>query len=159
MKKSKHFRKDVIVARIIAAIILVILIAMLVFVISLFTKPSADSNKDSQNTEHTQNVKPGIQESESEEIESEGTEEMGTEEQSTEEGSEESDVSTGDTIYVKTTAQINLREEPNTNCDVIVVIPKETELEVVENLKGWYKVSYNGQIGYVSADYVRIVEE
>ena len=91
MKKSKHFRKDVIMARVIAAVILVVLIVLIVFVGSLFTKPSADENKDSQNTEHTQNVNPGNQDTENENIETEDTESLGTEGQNTEEQGEETD--------------------------------------------------------------------
>ena len=169
MKKSKHFRKDVIMARIIAGMILILLIALFAFALSLFTKPSSDQNKDSQNTEHTQNVKPGTEDSENEDTEDLNTEDLSTENQTTEEQGtevesnteEDSDVDaeSEDKIYVKTTAQIRHREEPNTDCEVLGVIAKDTKLEVLESLDGWYKVSYDGKVGYVSADYARIIEE
>lgn len=154
MKKSKHFRKDVIMARIIAAALLILLIALLVFVISLFTKP-AGNNKDTQNTQNTQNsqdVKPGNDELEDTEnsVESEDTEGLEPEVESESEAEEQ--------IYVKTTAQVKLRQEPNTNCATLTLIDGGTQLEVLEVLDGWYKVSHNGQVGYVSANYARVVE-
>ena len=55
MKKSKHFRKDVIMARVIAGVILLVLIVLLVFGISLLTKTS-DEDKNSQNSQNTENT-------------------------------------------------------------------------------------------------------
>ena len=54
---------------------------------------------------------------------------------------------------------LNLREQPNTNCTTLNGIGKDVKLEVLETLDGWYKVIYDGKTGYVSADYVKIVEE
>lgn len=159
MKKSKHFRKDVIMARVIAAVILVVLIALIVFVGSLFTKPSADENKDSQNTEHTQNVNPGNQDTENENIETEDTESLGTEGQNTEEQGEETDTNVENKTYVETTAPVRHRKETSTDSEVLALIDKGTKLEVLETVDGWYKVSYNGKDGYVSADFARVVEE
>ena len=162
MKKSKHFRKDVIMARIIAALILVILIASIVFVVSLFSKTSADKNKDSQNTENTQQIGEGNQNQENNDTQNEG---LGTEDtqmgDTENQGSEEEpDTEVEDAkIYVKTTTQVKLRKEPNTDCATLDRIDGGTKLEVLETLEGWYKVSYNGQIGYVSATYAQIVEE
>ena len=62
-------------------------------------------------------------------------------------------------VYVKTTTRIRLREEPNTNCTTLDRINGGIKLEVLETLEGWYKVSYNGKIGYISADYANVVEE
>ena len=161
MKKSKHFRKDVIMARIIAALILIVLIALISFGVSLLTKPSADPDKNSQNTQNSQDVNPGNQNSESLDSEEE-TEELSTEENTEETESEETeseDTNNEDKTYVKTTTQVKLRKEPNTECATLDRIDGDTKLEVLETLDGWYKVSYNGQIGYVSATYAKIVEE
>ena len=137
MKKSKHFRKDVILARIIAAVLLIVLIAILVFAGSLLSK-SPDQDKDSQNTQNSQSAKPGPQDSESE--------------------SEESETESEEKLYVKTTTQIKLRKEANTNCATLDRIDGGTVLLVEEVLDGWYKVTYNGQTGYVSADYAKVEE-
>lgn len=157
MKKSKHFRKDVIMARIIAAVLLLVLILLLVFVISLFTKPSGDDKgtQNTQNTQNTQDVKPGIDESEETE-ELENTEEV----QNTEpDVGIDSEAEEEDQVYVQTTTQVKLRKEPNTTCATLDRINGGTKLLVLESLEGWYKVTYNGQTGYVSADYAKIVEE
>ncbi len=162
MKKSKHFRKDVIIARIIAALILIVLIALIVTVVSHFTKPSAD--KDSQNTQNTQDVNNGNQDSENKDTQNQDSE--GQVDTSNDDGSnapqgseDDSDTDVVEKVYVKTTARVRLREEPNTNCRTLEGIDSGVELEVLETLEGWYKVSYNGKTGYVSADYAKIVEE
>lgn len=162
MRKSKHFRKDVIIARIIAALILIVLIALIVTVVSHFTKSSG--NKDSQNTQSTQDVNNGNQDSEDKDTQnSEGQNDPSNDDPSNEgsntpQGSEE-DTDVVEKVYVKTTARIRLREEPNTNCRTLEGINSGVELEVLETLDGWYKVTYNGKTGYVSADYAKIVEE
>lgn len=179
MRKSKHFRKDVIIARIIAALILIVLIALIVTVVSHFTKSSG--NKDSQNTQSTQDVNNGNQDSEDKDTQnSEGqndpsnnnpsndepsnddpsNDDPSNDGSNTQQGSEnDADTDVVEKVYVKTTARIRLREEPNTNCRTLEGINSGVELEVLETLDGWYKVSYNGKTGYVSADYAKIVEE
>ena len=158
MKKSKHFRKDVILARIIAGVILLVLIALLVFGISLLEKSSGDdkNSQNSQNTQNSENLVPGDQDTESEDIQQ--TE--NSEEQEETPGTEENNDTTyePDKVYVKTTAQLKLREEPNTKCTVLAYIPAGTKLEVVSPLENWYKVIYNGKTGYVSGAYVKAVE-
>lgn len=156
MKKSKHFRKDVIMARIIAAVILLVLIGLIVFGVSLLRK-SSGNDKNSQNSQNTQNMENEVHENtegnqqlpsseieDSEVSDSEETEDTGTVEEK---------------VFIETTAKLRLRKEPNTNCETLDRISSGTRLEVLETLDGWYKVSYNGQEGYVSATYTKIVEE
>ena len=160
MKKSKHFRKDVILARVIAAVVLLVLIVLLILVISVLSKPK-EKDKDSQykpNTQHTQNLLPESQDTEEvedtqnqiDEVQSENTEL---------EVEIDSEPEVENKIYVKTTAQVKLRAEANTNCAKLDSIKKDTILEVLEVLDGWYKVTYDGKEGYVSANYAKIVEE
>ena len=159
MKKSKHFRKDVIMARVIAGIILIVLIVLLVWGISLLTKSSGD-DKNSQNSQNTENVVPGDQDSQQQETE-ETSQIPESEEQSSEPGTDENDdtIYIPDKVYVETTTQVRLRKEPNTSCATLDRINGGTKLEVLETLDGWYKVGYDGQEGYVSATYTKIVEE
>ena len=161
MKKSKHFRKDVIIARIIAAAILLALLVLLVLGISLLTKSSGEdkNSQSSQNTQQTENFMPGDEDEQ--DSETEANSEETTEEQPSEPGVDENDDTTyvPDKVYVKTTTQVRLREEPNTNCATLDRIDGGTKLEVLETLDGWYKVNYNGKEGYVSATYAKIVEE
>lgn len=52
---------------------------------------------------------------------------------------------------------INLRVEPNTECDVIRTVSPEEELTLVsEYVDGWYAVDYNNQVAYLSRDYSHI---
>lgn len=44
---------------------------------------------------------------------------------------------------------MNLRSEPSSSSAIITTVPEETECVVYEVLDGWYKVIYNGQVGYL----------
>lgn len=49
-----------------------------------------------------------------------------------------------------------LRQEPNTECDILEVLGNSEEFEVVEILDGWAKILVDSTEGYVSTDYVSI---
>lgn len=53
---------------------------------------------------------------------------------------------------------LNVREEPSTQCTVstTVVAGEYLEIEEEEN-NGWYKVNINNLVGYVSAEYVKVI--
>lgn len=57
-------------------------------------------------------------------------------------------------VSMKTTTNVNLRKEPNTDCEIIKVIPKGTELKKYSEEDGWAKVKCDEDIGYVSAEYL-----
>ena len=63
-------------------------------------------------------------------------------------------------IYIVNTqsSNLNVRKEPNTSCDIIGKLAKGTEVEVSSINKGWGTLSFNGQTGYVSADYLKLKE-
>ncbi|MBO4876763.1 MAG: SH3 domain-containing protein [Ruminococcus sp.] len=55
---------------------------------------------------------------------------------------------------------LNLRKEPNTTSKIITVIPKGTQLDIYESgTAGWYKVLYDGFVGYVSTDYIKKIPD
>ena len=58
--------------------------------------------------------------------------------------------------FLKATANLNLREQPNTSAKVIVVIPKGAKVALVsEKAKsGVRHVDYHGATGWVSGDYL-----
>lgn len=63
-------------------------------------------------------------------------------------------VSEGDKLFVLT--GVNLRPEPNTDCEVIDVVPGGTEVTYLGEMeRGYYLVDYNGKVGYVYSDYVQ----
>ncbi len=161
--KSKHFRKDVILARVIAGLLLIVLIALIVFAISLFKEPSG-SNKDSQSSQNTQDAIPGTQDTQGTEggqstEDTQSTEDVQSTENSQNPSDSETESQAPEKKYVKTTTQVRLRKEPNTNCATLDRINGGTVLLVEETLDGWYKVTYNGKTGYVSADYAKVVEQ
>lgn len=49
---------------------------------------------------------------------------------------------------------LNLRSGPSTQDAKVGSVPGGTVLSVEESVNGWYKVTYNGKTGYVSASYV-----
>jgi uncharacterized protein YgiM (DUF1202 family) len=59
--------------------------------------------------------------------------------------------------YVATeTTPLNMRKEPNTDSDILTVIPKEMYLDFYSATEDWYAVYYNGYWGYVLKEYVTI---
>lgn len=46
-----------------------------------------------------------------------------------------------ETVAKVTTTTLYVREEPNTDCSIVTSMPMGEELEVVEQLDGWVKVS------------------
>jgi uncharacterized protein YgiM (DUF1202 family) len=68
--------------------------------------------------------------------------------------------------YVKEVATVNtttlfVREEPNTDCTILAMVPIEEELTVLDTVDdgAWYKVEIDDQEGYVSGDYVDISQK
>lgn len=62
---------------------------------------------------------------------------------------------------VKTVVKVNtnglrVRDEANVDSPVLTQVPEGEELEYVESLEGWYKVSIDGEEGYVSAEYTEL---
>jgi hypothetical protein len=63
-------------------------------------------------------------------------------------------------VKVKITAKtVNVREEPNTSSDVLGKVKRDETYTELDDLDGWFAISYNGQTGYVKADYVTEVTE
>ncbi len=52
---------------------------------------------------------------------------------------------------------LNLRRYPNTSGSILLSIPNEALLTVLGQWNNWYTVNYNGAVGYVNADYIRIL--
>lgn len=66
--------------------------------------------------------------------------------------------------FITLTATVNtttlfVREAPSTNSSVITMVPIEEELEVLEELDGWCRISLDDEEGYVSKDYVDVAEK
>ena len=57
------------------------------------------------------------------------------------------------------TAVLNVRPEPNKDKEPIATVEVGTELTYTGVSNGWYQVQYQGQTGYVSADYIQDLAE
>lgn len=58
------------------------------------------------------------------------------------------------TFYSSTTT-LNVRSAPSTNSDKLGMVGQETPLSVTGRCSnGWYRIDYNGGVGYVSGEYV-----
>ena len=56
------------------------------------------------------------------------------------------------------TAALNFRQEPGTDAAILEVIPDGASVTVLEAGSEWFRISYNGREGYVSAEFVSIGE-
>ena len=62
-------------------------------------------------------------------------------------------------VAVVNTTSLKVREQPNTECEVITLVANGEELEVVEELDEWVKIMIDEEENYVSAEYVKIEEK
>lgn len=57
-----------------------------------------------------------------------------------------------------TTDRVNFRAEPNTDADIIDTLSRKSEIVIIKELSGWDEVSYNGNVGYISSDFISTEE-
>lgn len=60
------------------------------------------------------------------------------------------------TVATVTTTTLNVREQPNTECGILALMPNGEELNVIEDLGDWIKVDVDSSEGYVSKEFVEI---
>ncbi len=60
--------------------------------------------------------------------------------------------------YASFDSTTNVRKEPSTSSDLVDQAPKGETCFIVGFNNEWYKVSYNGQMGYVRSDLVTLLE-
>lgn len=51
---------------------------------------------------------------------------------------------------------VRLRTGPSTNYSIITTLNYGTAVQVLGKTNGWYKISYNGNTGYMSGDYIKL---
>lgn len=169
MKKSH--RKDVIIARIIFAVIVLILIALIVFGVKAFMKYRAA--KEAQNGTETQmNTEVGTQD-ESQQEESQ-QEEPGTDEndQWLVEDTQTDDTQTEDTqepetegtdepdpVILRAMYGVNIRSGAGTDNSILGSVPEGDDIILLEEREdGWGYIQYGDLTGYVYLEYFLIVE-
>ena len=55
---------------------------------------------------------------------------------------------------VTTSSSVNIRSEATTSSSSLGKLSDQTRVAVLDEAAGWYKIAYNGTVGYMSADYV-----
>ena len=70
--------------------------------------------------------------------------------------SSSSSSSTSRTGKIVCDTSVNFRSQPNTSCSVIGSLYNGATVTILSSENGWYKATYNGKTGYISADYVTV---
>lgn len=50
--------------------------------------------------------------------------------------------------------RLNIRKSASTSSSIVGTLSNNTKVTILEKTNGWYKISYNGTVGYVSASYI-----
>lgn len=133
MKKSH--RKDVMIARIIFAAMCIALIAIIAGVVML-VRAHRSKPTPNQVTQQTQSQMQDTTRNDVIDV------------------PDTQDTQVAEMTYMWTTDGVNLRSEPNTDCDVVTVLEMGTQVRMIGEADGWVKVSYNDQEGYIRADFL-----
>ena len=56
-----------------------------------------------------------------------------------------------------TTTEVNVRDEPSTSGERIVILEEDTAVAVIGEVDGWMQIIYDGEPAYMSGDYLRMV--
>ena len=80
-------------------------------------------------------------------------------ESSIEEESYDEEIYTDDDYYIRAQTTVNVRNEPNTNSDVLSHLYEGDMLKKMGYVGNWYIVDYNGNKAYVSADYTEQIRQ
>ena len=63
-------------------------------------------------------------------------------------------------VGATTGSSLRLREEPSTSASIVATLNKGVAVAILANeTDGWYKISYNGKSGFVSADYMVVDQD
>ena len=57
---------------------------------------------------------------------------------------------------VYATENVNIRTEPNTDCDIITVLQKGSSITRIDEVDGWSKVIYEGEERYITSEYLSL---
>lgn len=57
------------------------------------------------------------------------------------------------------TKSLNLRPEPSTDKPPLGALVKGAKVEILEKINGWYRIKSGSQTGYVSGDYITVLDD
>lgn len=52
----------------------------------------------------------------------------------------------------------NVRQSPSTESEKIGTVDKGSTITILSEVNGWYEIEFKGKIGYVSGEFVEIIE-
>ena len=67
-------------------------------------------------------------------------------------------VSAAETMTVSAKSGVNVRDKASTEGDVIGGLPYGAEVEIKGKTKGWYKIDYRGETGYIYAEFLTDID-
>jgi len=136
--------------RVIATIVAVLILALVVAGIIMVANHQSDKKDDRQ-----ENV-PSVEETAPEEnVQEDAKEEIADVSGEVEAEVEKQEVlDESQAVTMKTITNVNLRKEPNTDCEIIKVIARGTEIQKYSEENGWAKVKVGEDVGYVSAEFL-----
>ena len=59
---------------------------------------------------------------------------------------------------VKVNSALNMRSGPGSNYGVIGTLRNNDKVEIIKEVDGWYEIRFNGKVGYVSSQYIKVVD-
>lgn len=146
---SKKHKRDVLIARIVFVIFIIIVGALIYKLAAWGISKLGPKQEESQIVEESQTesemppffvIDPNAPETEIvTEIETE-TQEVASEEP--------------EEVLAKTNARVRMRKEPNTTCDVIVVLDQGTEVTILSEEGEWSQIKQGDNTGYVKTEYL-----
>lgn len=138
----------------IASIIAFVLILLTVGTVLLANVKKEDKASNQDKVSATGKVEKEEKEHKKEEDKDKKDKESAEEVTDSEEKKEEEELDDSKAVAMKTTANVNLRKEPNTDSEIIKLISKGTELSKYAEENGWAKVKVGEDVGYVSAEFL-----
>ena len=73
-------------------------------------------------------------------------------------GDNDGEIKYGIVVGVSEGSTLRVRQSPNTTATVLGYLIPAQKVEIIgEEKNGWYKISYNSGIGYVGADFIKII--
>jgi hypothetical protein len=52
------------------------------------------------------------------------------------------------------TTCVNIRKEPNTNCEILATLDSNSQIMYADFIDGWSQVIYNNQLAYIKSEYI-----
>lgn len=147
--KASH-RRDVFIARVVFALFCLIVIGIIVGLICVgVSKKKADQETQTETETQKEFVMDFNKDLDSELV---------LDTQYAEEVYNEPDTTDATTVTLKTTQRVNLRSQPNTDCEVICTLDVGTTVTLLGEEGEWAKVQYNDQVGYIKSEFAAEIE-